>query len=125
MRRMGHADEEAAAMTLDEISRSDDYLLFCAGRLSSPFALYRCLREVDPVHWNAALEAWILTRYRDILPAFLDPRLSSQRIPFYMRQIPEPLQARVEPLARHFQYWIGMTDPPDHTRLRVLISKAF
>jgi len=41
-----------------------------------PAATLAILREEDPVHWLAELDAWILTRYEDIRAFFSDPRVT-------------------------------------------------
>ena len=45
-----------------------------------PFPYYAELRASDPVHWAPASKAWLLTRYDDVVAAFGDPRLSSDRV---------------------------------------------
>src|SRR5258706_7028064 len=40
-------------------------------------------------------------------------------------QLPPDTRARVEPLSRHFSGGMGNVDPPEHSRLRKLVSKAF
>jgi cytochrome P450 len=35
--------------------------------IRDPYPLFARLRETDPVHWNAAFELWVLTRYDDIV----------------------------------------------------------
>ena len=32
----------------------------------NPYPVYHELREHDPVHWDEALRAWVLTRYEDV-----------------------------------------------------------
>ena len=112
-------------MHTDNIQIREKYELFCHGRLDDPFPLFQLLRAEDPVHWSESLGSWLLTRYEDVAAAFLDTRLSAKRVPIYMSQIPEPVRTRVRPLGEHFEKWLGMTDPPDHTRLRTLIGRAF
>ena len=112
-------------MLTDDVRIREQYELFCHGRLDDPFPLFQLFRAEDPVHWSESLRSWVLTRYDDVAAAFLDPRLSAKRVPIYMSQIPEPVRTRVKPLGEHFEKWLGMTDPPDHTRLRTLIGRAF
>jgi cytochrome P450 len=76
------------------------------------------LRREDPVH-HSPLGFWVLTRYADVIASLRDPRL-----------IKEPIAAFV---AARFGMAVppglGLSmldrDPPDHTRLRGLVSKAF
>ena len=117
--------EKTRSMWLKDPRIQRQYNLFCHGKLNDPFPLFHRLQREDPVHWSVVLESWLVTRYDDVTSAFLDPRLSARRVPIFMSQIPEPVRTRVKPLAEHFEKWLGMTDPPDHTRLRTLIGRAF
>ena len=83
-----------------------------------PYPTYHRLRAEDPVH-HSPLGFWVLTRYADVIAMLRDPRL-----------IKEPIAAFV---AARFGMAVppglGLSmldrDPPDHTRLRGLVSKAF
>src|SRR3990170_1910035 len=93
---------------------------------ADPYPLYRQLRSEDPVHWNDIFEGWVLTRYDDVVSVLEDPRFSADRRQAKNRIMREVLRREEEfqgPFAR------GRTmltaDPPEHTRLRGLVSKAF
>ncbi|UUN31160.1 cytochrome P450 [Streptomyces sp. FIT100] len=93
--------------------------------VADPFPLYRQLREDGPVRRAViagGLDAWLVTRYEDGLAALSDPRLSSDvrdaADPRVMQQLPET--ERESMLSNMLR-----SDPPDHTRLRKLVSKAF
>jgi cytochrome P450 len=90
-----------------------------------PFPFYRELRESGPVRRVVTardLEAWLITRYEDGLAALTDPRFSSDiRDAADTRLIDQlPPEER-----RSFTHSMIRRDPPDHTRLRRLVSKAF
>jgi cytochrome P450 len=109
-------------MALPENSSSDSIPLFTPAMLSDPYAVYDKLRSIDPVHWHEPFGAWILTRYDDVVAAFQDPRLSSERA--------APLEklANDSGLASFFSYLasrMDFKDPPEHARLRGLVSKVF
>ncbi len=90
--------------------------------VNDPYPRYEQLRSEDPVHWNEGVQAWILTRYQDVLDALRDPRLSAERITAILRQAGG---GSAEGLERTFLGMMLFSDPPDHTRLRSLANKAF
>ena len=70
--------------------------------------------------------AWLLTRYSDAEAALRDARLiSGTRIAAAVQQLPEAVQPEIQALQNHISTWMGFIDPPDHTRLRALVSNAF
>ena len=90
-----------------------------------PFAYYAELRASDPVHWASASKAWLLTCYDDVVAAFGDPRLSSDRIRPLLDVLPAPRRAEYGPMLEIISRWMVVTDPPVHTRLNRLASRAF
>ena len=84
------------------------------------------LRAEDPVHYSSAIGVWILTRYADVHMALRDPRFScaagnwEHYEKFFLRG-----GSRTSPMAEMYSKWMLQTDPPDHTRLRGLVNKAF
>jgi len=96
---------------------------------SDPFPLYADLRRRAPVH-RSQLGFWVFARHADCLAILRDRRASSDGQHIDLDRLPEGFrrgaapddaiaQAVVE--ARPFLF----RDPPDHTRLRGLVSKAF
>jgi cytochrome P450 len=86
--------------------------------VADPYPTYHRLRAEDPVH-HSPMGFWVLTRYDDVVAALRDPRLTKEAIaPFVAARFGVTLPATVgaSMLDR---------DPPDHTRLRGLVSKAF
>ena len=72
------------------------------------------------------MNGWVVTRYEDVKIALQDTRLNSgHRLLSYMGQFPEAIQKRMEPLYNNYTKWLVMMDPPNHTRLRALVNKAF
>ncbi|PYM32958.1 MAG: cytochrome P450, partial [Candidatus Rokuibacteriota bacterium] len=83
-----------------------------------PYPTYHRLRAEDPVH-HSPLGFWVLTRYEDVVAALRDPRLAKEAIAGVVAArfgVEVPPGMGVSMLDR---------DPPDHTRLRGLVSKAF
>src|SRR5579884_2602587 len=90
-----------------------------------PYRLYRQLREIDPVFWDEELDSWVLTGYAEVVASLRDARFSAQRFVTDQEWMPpemvEALGAPMRALTRQMLF----LDPPDHTRLRGLVSKAF
>jgi hypothetical protein len=84
------------------------------------------LRAEDPVHWSSTLGVWVLTRYADVHAALRDSRFScmagrwEQYQKFFLRG-----GSATSPMAEMYKRWMLQVDPPDHTRLRGLVNKAF
>ncbi|MEA2163161.1 MAG: hypothetical protein QOK37_1288 [Thermoanaerobaculia bacterium] len=87
---------------------------------ANPYPRYARLREESPIYrtnvafWLPAI--WIVTRYDDVVSVLRDPRFSKNYIQAYP-WIPPSMQAMFRNLLT--------IDPPDHTRLRALVQKAF
>ena len=79
-----------------------------AAILSDPYDTYDRLRAKDPVHRMRLINAWVLTRYEDVDTVLRDHRRFSKD---------DGIEDEYRSMLHH--------DPPDHTRLRSLVSKAF
>jgi len=92
---------------------------------ANPYPLYDRLRSEDPVHWSAMMEVWVLSRYDDIVGVLTDQRWSADRRQARNRFAAEA-QRRQEEFGPFGRTQTMLTaDPPLHTRLRRLVSKAF
>jgi cytochrome P450 len=99
--------------------------LLCPPGLADPYPWLHALRARDPVCWDDILGGWVLTRYDDVRTALADPRLSADRISPAFQRLPRHEQERQAPVYRNLSRWMVFTDPPDHTRLRRLVHRAF
>jgi len=89
--------------------------------MNDPFPVYAFLRQAGPAHrisLPTGATVWVLTRYEDVRAALADQRLSLDKT--HARggwsgfRLPPALDRNL----------LNM-DPPDHTRIRRLVSKAF
>ncbi|HLL52931.1 MAG TPA: cytochrome P450 [Myxococcaceae bacterium] len=105
-------------------SPSDPYGFGIPETWHEPYPLYARLREEAPVYYSEAWKSWVLTRCADA-GVMKDPRVSARRSGGFAATLPEEIRRMIEPLIRNLSMWVLLTDPPDHTRLRGLINKAF
>ena len=103
-----------------------DPLLTSREFAQSPYPTYHLLRREAPIYWSDLWGCWILTRYRDIVSTLQNPRRFSSvgRLTAAM-ELPQDVREQVRPLVRHYSQGLINVDPPDHTRLRQLVHKAF
>ena len=92
---------------------------------ANPYIGYRRLREADPVHWSDVQGGWMLSRHADVLAVLRDSTYSSDPRKGNMR-VQQTDDASMRPMIEMALGRIMLfSDPPDHTRLRGLVSKAF
>ena len=103
---------------------SDD--LMCQEVIDDPHSYYRGLREAEPIHWNERWGGWVLTGYDDVVKVLRDrEHFSSDRMGYLARELPAEKQADYKPIFDVLSQWMVFRDPPDHTRLRILLNKFF
>ena len=94
---------------------------------ANPYPTYAQLRSSAPIHRITLPDGrgvWLVTRYEDVLAIFKDERFVKDwrkvLTPEQLARIPQ-IPPVMEPLSKNMLE----TDPPDHERLRALVSKAF
>ncbi|MEX1253264.1 MAG: cytochrome P450 [Dehalococcoidia bacterium] len=98
---------------------------------SDPYPLFANLRTKDPFHRSRLINGWVLTRYDDVSAVLRDGRFlaDDRKLPGFDRSQRQLLKSGViteeEAERRKRTAMMLRTDPPDHTRLRSLVSKAF
>jgi cytochrome P450 len=85
---------------------------------ADPYPFYRQLREQDPVH-QTPMGFWVLTRYDDCVAVLRDARFGREEFQQMLSAVYGGEDSDRLPRSMLFR------DPPDHTRLRALVSKAF
>ncbi|MEV4507266.1 cytochrome P450 family protein [Streptomyces klenkii] len=95
---------------------------------SDPYPAYAWLREHAPVHRTAlpsGVEAWLVTRYADARQALADQRLSKNPVHHSESAHGKGKVGIPGERSANLMTHLLNIDPPDHTRLRRLVSKAF
>lgn len=98
--------------------------------IDDPYSTFRWMRENDPVHRYHTLadNAWILTRHADIRAVLTDKRFGIddlaarvvQKIPFMQKDAPA-----LRRLGATIGSWLFFVNPPEHSRLRQVVSRDF
>jgi cytochrome P450 len=95
--------------------------------IADPYPVLRAMRERHPIVFDEGTDQWILTRHADVNRLLRDRRLGRT----YLHVASHKQMGRPAPPDWHEPFTIlngnGMLDrePPDHTRLRRLVLKAF
>ncbi len=89
-----------------------------------PYSYYETLRKHDPVYWNSQWGGWIFTSYEEVKNGFQDIRLSAERVR-PSKGMGKEKQQEMSSTYTILSNWLVFNDPPKHTRLRMLMNKAF
>ena len=93
-----------------------------------PYPTYAVLRDAAPVVWYEPWGQWLISRYEDIAHVLRHPELFSsvgweQRV---LGQLDDALLNRIPEIRVHYDTpALINSDPPDHTRLRRPVGRAF
>lgn len=116
------AQAQDTCPTLADMSLTDPQIL------AHPTGFYRILRAEDPVHFDPKLGMYLVSRYEDLHRVLRDPLTYSVEHG-YKEQYAKGFAAEFkEILIRDGGGFFPdaiMTDPPQHTRIRKLMEKAF
>jgi cytochrome P450 len=82
-----------------------------------PYPTYRWLRDERPLYRNDAMDFWALSRFRDVLASFIDWETYSSVGGLILEKL-DPAYLAMTPM-------MIFMDPPQHDRLRKLVSRAF
>jgi pimeloyl-[acyl-carrier protein] synthase len=109
---------ESAAGAVRELN------VFAPELLDDPYAWYADMRAEGVVHYSLPglpnVRAVMLSRYADVQAVLRDPRFGRAG---FRQNVTKVIGEG--PLADSYALWFLFQDPPDHTRLRGLVSKAF
>jgi len=90
--------------------------------IANPYPFYHQLRAYDPM-WRAPFGYLVSTRNEDVGFILRDRRFGKDFVARMEKRYGE--KAMDEPILRAMSLWMLSQDPPDHTRLRGLVVKAF
>jgi cytochrome P450 len=97
------------------------------GFIADPYPVYAELREREPVRYDEATDHWLISRHEDVNSLLRDRRIGRT----YLHAATHAEMGHPDPPAWHGPFWdlinAGILDmePPNHTRVRRLVSNAF
>jgi len=106
---------------------------FTIYQAADPYPLYRSLRDDAPVHYAEDADLWVVTRYEDCLGVLRDPETFSSRLGM-RRAFTQTRRQRFDDDAADDPFALMgaddlriliAVDPPEHVRLRRLLSRPF
>ncbi|BAR54564.1 putative cytochrome P450 [Bradyrhizobium diazoefficiens] len=90
--------------------------------IRNPYPHYDRLRAIDPIHVTP-FGQFVASRHADVSLVMRDKRFGKDFVERSKRRYSEKIMD--EPVFRSMSHWMLQADPPDHTRLRGLVVKAF
>ncbi len=93
--------------------------------MADPFPAYARLQAEDPVHWSPVLKSWVVTRYADVRSILLHDAMSVSKLDAFYKSLPADDAVRMRDIVHYLNLWVAFQDPPQHTRMRMILRKAF
>jgi len=90
--------------------------------IRDPYPHYERMRTTDPMHLTA-YGAYVASRHAEVSLVMRDKRFGKDFVERTKRRYGPDIMK--EPVFRSMSHWMLQQDPPDHTRLRGLVVKAF
>src|SRR5271170_6112200 len=90
--------------------------------LADPHAIYRALREYDPVHWDPYMHAWVITSYPEVVYVLTNCSADRTPAPDYLDKLGLTF---MKPFAEVMLKQMMFMDGAMHTRLRGICAAAF
>jgi cytochrome P450 len=90
--------------------------------IRNPYPYYERMRTTDPVHLTP-LGMYVASRHAEASLVMRDKRFGKDYVERTIRRYGPKIMD--EPVFRSMSHWMLQQDPPDHTRLRGLVVKAF
>ena len=101
--------------------------IFSPEQLADPYPSYRTLRETSPVFHVPDTTMWLVSRYADVTAVLRDKRLGHLSAAEGTPNLTEEQRREMmdNPALAGLSRTMLLQNPPDHTRLRSLVVKAF
>jgi pimeloyl-[acyl-carrier protein] synthase len=114
-------------MSKIDITLTDPFVSKVSDLVRNPYPFYEQIRKEGNIVWSSAVEKrWVAVGYNVNVMCLTDNRFSVEPSPEYMEQV-----GQMQHSSHHADLITGLTkfmlaqDPPQHTRVRKLVNKAF
>lgn len=106
--------------------RFEPYQPFAQSQLDDPYPVLSRARAEQPVFYVPELDFWVVTRYEDVNRIYGQPALYSNAAVLTPRvDVPDEIRREFGDRQLPLAHQLVMTDPPQHTRLKKLMTPAF
>ena len=85
------------------------------------------LREISPIVWSETEQSWIITGHAEVAEAFsgsLPFSTARHKLLNFVLPDADERQKLIPNMLRYFPHFLINLDPPEHTRVRMLMMKA-
>jgi cytochrome P450 len=102
-----------------------EYNPYLPGVHVHPYPHYHKVQAENPVHWSHAMQAWIISRHADVAHALRDARLSYRTgFETIIACVPPEEHDGIRAVTKLLSSLLNEIDPPEHTRLRRVMTRA-
>jgi cytochrome P450 len=102
-----------------------EYDLFTPEAMSDQTAFLARVRAESPLARLPQLDAYLLTRYADVMAALRDKRMDTANMARVLQRLTPEEQDELRPVSRAIEMWMGHTVPADHARFQRLLKRYF
>jgi cytochrome P450 len=110
-------------MALHRPASFADFFFMDSALMANPYPMYARLLAEGPIGFDPDINTWVVVGHAEVSAGLRDPHMSAERMPNGDDVPPE--WAPAQPILALVSRQMLFRDPPDHTRLRGLVSKAF
>lgn len=97
---------------------------FAPDRFSYPYGIYETMRADGPVVFSKLYQQWFVFGYDEVHEVFRSPQATTSSLVDLLLTL-SPYNKLSAPSVANVSGWLLVTDPPEHSRLRGAVSRAF
>ena len=110
---------------MNELSDTPIFNPFLPSYKQNPYTQFSKIRDIAPIQYSEALQAWVVFNYKYSKEILLDNKVFSSSIQSASGQIADLVKGQQMQSPIGFVETVINSDEPTHTRLRSLVHRAF